>query len=82
MNDILPFDKPIYIISPLLPDLEDVNKKIKEIWNSKWLTNMGEQHKSLEKELLKYLDVSYLSLFCNGTLALQLALQALKKGGK
>jgi len=82
MNEIKPFDEPIYITRPILPDLEDVNKKIKEIWESKWLTNMGEQHKSLEKELIKYLDVENLSLFCNGTLALQLAIQALKLSGE
>ncbi len=82
MNAIKPFKDPIYITRPLLPDLEKVNKKIKEIWDSKWLTNMGPQHKKLEIELLNYLDVDYLSLFCNGTLALQLAMQALKLSGE
>ncbi len=43
---------------------------------------MGTQHNSLESKLMKYLDVSFLTLFCNGTLALQLALQAFKLKGE
>lgn len=82
MNIIKPFKKPIYITRPLLPALEDVFKKIKDIWESKWLTNMGSQHKMLEKELIKYLKVQNLTLFCNGTLALELAIDALELTGE
>lgn len=38
-------DKKIFVTSPLLPDIEDVYSEIKEIFNSKWLTNMAEKHK-------------------------------------
>jgi len=82
MNKIKPFNKPIYIIRPILPPVEEVYKKIREIWNSKWLTNFGEQHKTLKLELRKYLKVKYMSLFCNGTLALQLVLRALELSGE
>ena len=82
MKNIQPFKKPIYIVRPLLPPIRLVNKKIKEIWKSKWLTNMGIQHQTLESELKEYLSVPYLTLFCNGTIALQLALQALKLKGE
>lgn len=82
MKNIQPFKKPIYIVRPLLPSLKMVNKKIKEIWESKWLTNMGIQHQTLESELKKYLNVPYLTLFCNGTIALQLAFQALNLKGE
>jgi len=78
LKSIQPFKKPIYITRPLLPPIRKVNKKIKEIWKSKWLTNMGIQHQTLESALKKYLHVPYLTLFCNGTIALQLAFQALK----
>ena len=43
-----PFKKPIYITRPNLPPISEVYDKIKEIWDSKWLTNMGAQHKNLE----------------------------------
>ena len=82
MKNIQPFKKPIYIVRPLLPPMRLVKKKIKEIWESKWLTNMGIQHQTLESELIDYLNVSHLTLFCNGTIALQLALQALKLKGE
>ncbi len=68
LKEIKPFDTPIYITRLLLPPLEEVYKKIKNIWESKWLTNFGEQHKTFEFELKKHLKVKYLSLFCNGTL--------------
>lgn len=72
----------ITVTSPLLPNLEEFNKLLKEIWNSKWITNNGSFHKQLEKELAAYLKVSYVSLFTNGTLPLITALQALRITGE
>lgn len=68
--------------SPLLPDLEEFNALLKEIWDSKWITNNGRFHKQLEKELASYLKVPYISLFTNGTLPLITALQALRVTGE
>lgn len=70
-------EKMITVTSPLLPDLKEFEKSLEDIWNRKWLTNNGEYHKQLEKELAEYLGVEYLSLFTNGTLPLITALQAL-----
>lgn len=75
-------DKKITVTSPLLPDLEEYNKLLKEIWDSKWITNNGDFHKRLEKELADYLGVPHLSLFTNGTLPLITALQALRITGE
>lgn len=75
-------DKPIYVTSPLLPSLEDFTFLLKEIWESKMLTNNGNFHQKLEEELAKYLKVPYLSLFTNGTLPLITALQAMRITGK
>jgi len=72
----------ITVTSPLLPDLEEFKTLLQEIWNSKWITNNGQFHKQLEKELAQYLKVPYLSLFTNGTLPLLTALQALKIEGE
>ena len=82
MNNIKPFDQPLYITRPPLPDKKDVYRKIDEIWDSQWLTNVGPQHHRFETEIKKYLDVPNISLFCNGTLALQLACQALRLSGE
>lgn len=74
--------KTITVTSPLLPDLEEFNKILKEIWANKWITNNGSFHKQLEKELAAYLKVPYISLFTNGTLPLITALQALRITGE
>lgn len=76
------YDKQITVTSPLLPDLEEFNLMLKEIWDSKWITNNGQFHKQLEKNLAEYLGVPFVSLFTNGTLPLLTALQALRVTGE
>lgn len=75
-------NKTITVTSPLLPDLDEFNAMLKEIWASKWITNNGTFHKQLERELAAYLKVPYISLFTNGTLPLITALQALRITGE
>ena len=75
-------EKQITVTAPLLPDLDEFNTLLKEIWDSKWITNNGSFHKQLEKELAEYLKVPYISLFTNGTLPLLTALQALRITGE
>ena len=58
-------NKLITVTSPLLPNLDDLNEMLKQIWESKWITNNGSFHKQLEKELAAYLKVPYISLFTN-----------------
>lgn len=72
----------ITVTSPLLPDLDEFSSMLQEIWSSKWITNNGQFHRQLEKELAEYLGVPYVSLFTNGTLPLLTALQALRVTGE
>jgi dTDP-4-amino-4,6-dideoxygalactose transaminase len=81
-KNIKPFDKPIYITRPILPDLKDFNVKLKEIWDSQWLTNNGRQQSLFEKELAGLLKVPNVSVFNNGTIALIVACQSLKLSGE
>lgn len=74
--------KLITVTSPLLPDLDEFNELLKDIWNRKWITNNGHYHQELEKALCEYLKVPYISLFTNGTLPLITALQALRITGE
>ena len=74
--------KNITVTSPLLPNLDEFHEMLKEIWDSKWITNNGSFHKQLEKALAEYLKVPYISLFTNGTLPLLTALQALRITGE
>lgn len=77
-----PFDKPIYTTRPVLPDINKVNLRLIEVWESQWLTNMGKQHEYLENELKKVLKVKSLSLFNNGTIALMVACKSLEISGE
>lgn len=72
----------ITVTSPLLPDLQEFEKLLEDIWQRKWLTNNGHYHKELEGALAEYLGVPYLSLFTNGTLPLITALQAMEITGE
>ena len=70
------------VTSPLLPNLDEFTDSLKEIWESKWITNNGQFHQKLEAALAEYLKVPYVSLFTNGTLPLLTALQALRITGE
>jgi len=72
----------ITVTSPLLPELDAFHDMLKEIWDSRWITNNGSFHQQLEKALAEYLKVPYISLFTNGTLPLLTALQALRITGE
>jgi dTDP-4-amino-4,6-dideoxygalactose transaminase len=74
--------KTIYVTQPALPPLEEYVEYLKQIWESKILTNNGPFHQKFEKELADYLSVKHLSLFANGTLALITALQTLRITGE
>lgn len=72
----------ITVTSPLLPNLDELHKLLQDIWDAKWITNMGRFHKQLEQSLADYLHVPYVCLFTNGTLPLMTALQALRITGE
>lgn len=71
------YNNKIFVTSPLLPSIEDFTEQIKEIYDSKWLTNMGSKHKALEEALKEELKVPHAQLFNNGTIALLTAIKAL-----
>lgn len=76
------FSEPVYVTRPALPDVKAVYGKIDEIWGSQWLTNIGGQHKLFEAKLQAHLRAANISLFCNDTMALQLACQAFRLSGE
>ena len=66
----------IYVTKPDLPSLEDFSERLKQVWASGVLTNCGELHQELERELSNYLGLPYISLTSNGTSALELIAEA------
>lgn len=74
--------KRILVARSSMPDYQEYIEAIKPLWESHWLTNMGTYHHQLEQLLTEYLAVSHLSLFSNGHMALELAIQAMKLEGE
>jgi dTDP-4-amino-4,6-dideoxygalactose transaminase len=72
----------IQVTRSSMPGLEEYIAEIRDMWDSHWLTNMGEKHKQLEKELEKYLFTKNITLFTNGHLALECAIAALELTGE
>ena len=74
--------KPLPVTEPCIPALDDFRDCLADVWARKWLTNNGQCHRELEAALAGHLGVDYVSLFCNGTIALQVGLQVLGAAGK
>lgn len=67
-----------------MPSYEEYCEEIRELWDSRWLTNMGTKHTQFEEALVKYLNTSNIVLFANGHSALATILAAFDfpKGGE
>ena len=72
----------IQVTRSSIPDIEEYIKEIKDIWDSRWLTNMGAKHKKLESLLVDFLIVPNITLFTNGHLALESIITALDLEGE
>ena len=77
-----PFNKPIYVTRPYLPDLSEYVRQLEDVWSERWLTNNGPQQILLEGKLCGYMSVRHLSLFNNGTMALLTACRVLELSGE
>ncbi|WP_313559693.1 DegT/DnrJ/EryC1/StrS family aminotransferase [Ruminiclostridium cellobioparum] len=77
-----PFKEPVFITKPLLPEIEELSAMLEAIWASNQLSNNGTMVKQLERELAGYLGSEQLSVFSNGTVALQIACRALRLSGE
>lgn len=75
-------DEKIFVTQSSLPSFDEYIDEIKDIWDTKWLTNMGSKHKKLQEELKHYLGVENIELLTNGHMALELTLQAMKLKGE
>ncbi len=72
----------ILVTKSSMPPLEEYIDEIRELWDSHWLTNNGTKHNKFEEMLSEYLGVDRVSLFSNGHMALELAIQAMDLDGE
>lgn len=72
----------IRITRSSIPPFEEYMEEIRDLWESRWLTNMGVKHKQLEADLVKYLEAPNVTLFANGHLALESIIAAFGLSGE
>ena len=46
----------ILVTRSTLPSIEEYEKELRELWESRWLTNAGQKHKELTDNLRNYLN--------------------------
>lgn len=74
--------KPINVTRSSMPPFEEYCREIRDLWESRWLTNSGAKYQALEREMKAYLGVPYLEFYSNGHLALEAILAAMDLTGE
>lgn len=85
LNNELPLEQyaPVFVTKPSLPPLSELIPLLKEIWDSRILSNNGPLAQRFVESLSRYLGVEHLSLVANASLGLMVALrQAGVAGGE
>ena len=72
----------IPVVSPSMPPLDEYIEEISSLWETKQLTHSGPKHVKLQKQLEDFLEVEHVTLYANGHLALEAALDALNLEGE
>lgn len=67
----------INVTRAAMPDFDNYVEKIRKLWDSHWITNMGTYHKELEEQLKCFLQTPEISLMVNGHMSLELAIQVM-----
>lgn len=68
----------IFVTRSSMPPIDEYISEIKDLWDTHWLTNMGSKYATFQEGLKEYLNVKNVEMLCNGHMALELTLQALK----
>ena len=72
----------INVTKAFLPPIQEYTNILKRSWDKNWITNRGDLVKELEQRLTDFLNIKYLTLTCNGTVPLQIAIKALQLKGE
>ncbi len=72
----------INVTKSFLPPRQEYERMLERVWASEWLTNNGPLLVELEQKLQQKLDLPYLAITGNGTIAIQLAIKALDLSGE
>jgi dTDP-4-amino-4,6-dideoxygalactose transaminase len=67
----------INVTKTFLPEQEEYQRILAKAWSNEWITNRGELVEELEGELAERFSLPYVLAMANGTLPIQIAIQAL-----
>lgn len=59
-----------------MPSYEEYCEEIRKLWDNRWLSNRGVEHRTFEDMLCEFLQCKYISLFANGHVALEVTIDA------
>lgn len=76
------FAEPMHLTRPRVPHERMFAELIASIFRSRWFTNDGTLVRQLEEALQHRLGTGFCAAFCNGTVALQVALRSLDLSGE
>src|SRR5262245_51564521 len=76
------FREPIYVTRALAPDLTVFGELLDPVFRARWFTNDGAVVREFQERLRLRLGVGFCAAFCNGTVALQVALRSLSLSGE
>ncbi len=76
------FAEPIHVGRPNIGDREAFLKLAGEMFDRRWLSNNGPLVQEFERRVAEYLGVRHCVAMCNGTIALEIAIRALKLEGE
>ena len=65
-----------------MPEFSEYCEEIKDLWDTRWLTNLGSKHREFQRKLESYLQVKNIDLVTNGHMALEISMQALGLSGE
>lgn len=82
MNEPSGFVEKVYVTKPVLPPFAEFQKHMKDLWQSRILTNHGPWNQKLEAEVKNFLQAPHVSIFNNGTTALLAAIKCLELTGE
>lgn len=76
------FDEPLHVGRPNIGDREAFLQRVNQILDNQWLTNNGPMVKEFEQRIATHLGVKHCVAMCNGTIALEIAIRALRLEGE
>lgn len=76
------FAEPLHVGCPNIGARDAFMKLVGEMFDRRWLTNNGPLVQELERRIADYLGVKHCVAMCNGTIALEIAIRALKLEGE